>query len=324
MLPLRRFFSTGKPYDIGIVGGGPAGTASAVSALYEGYRVALFDKNMHGGGACKFTPEILNVPGFPRGVSGQTLSLSTLEQVQNLGGSYFQGREVKKISREGNLFILHDEKERHIVRSVILAPGVLYKRLPVPSVEKFEHSCLYYQVEDRLVASIREASTPIHIAIIGGGNSAGQGALFYASHGAKVTLIHRNDGLFETMSRYLIQRLVEKNVTIVGGSNVIALEASPNLKAISIKHKKTLQEALIPIDFVFALIGAHPPTLPETDSPIRRDDRGYIRIMPPSHMTSLPGIFAAGDATSKGAGRILLAEAQGVQAFIQAAMYLTR
>lgn len=312
--------------DYGIIGAGAAGMAAAIHARYEGFTVAVFESRKQNGGAFSHTPSIHNIPGHAIGISGASLSQSSIQQFEKLGGSFFSNTTIKKISKDEKGFLLQDQSGRiYKVSQVILATGVAYRKLNIESAKKLEGKGIFYEVDDTIVGEVWHQEFPLYI--YGAGNSAGQAALFYSSMGAKVSLICRRSGLEATMSQYLIQRMKRFNIEIIPNSLVAEVKGKKRLSGISIQSLKTKEVTNVQTHHLFAIIGGEPSPLPELDwDKIATDVRGYVVVSgyndsKSSFSTNIPGIYAAGDITSVGAGRILLAQAQGVSAFIESSRF---
>lgn len=305
-----------QKFDIAILGGGAAGSAAAISALFEGASVGVFEKRGLGGGGFCHTPLINNVPGYPEGITGSDLSARTIEHIERLGGTYLPNTTINLIDKIGNTFLLGGKcKQFFSAKQVIIATGVTYRPLEVPGAKKLESRGLFYEVEDALVDTVR--ATHPTIGIYGAGNSAGQAALFYDKLGATVTMLLRGKDLESSMSQHLIQRIYDRKINLIPQTTITALEGSSSLTAIKTKHVTTQQETTLPMQHLFAMIGGEPPELPEIPfATLEIDHRGYI--VTKDQVTSVSGIHAAGDVTTEGAGRILLAQASGVSASIKA------
>lgn len=297
----------------GIVGGGAAGMAIAINARYEGYSVMVFEKRPDIGGAYCHTPLIHNLPGFPSGISGYNLSSGSREQLLRLGGMYISNCEIIKICREMDHFVLWDQNGKtYKVYKVIITIGTTYKKLDIENSRDFEGKGIYYEPDDSLLDKLAQSENPI--CIYGAGNSAGQAALFYDSLGIQVYLIYRDENLYKSMSKYLITRINASDIKQFNKNQIVSLEGDKHLEAISLDNGEKIRT-----EYLFVMIGGIPPTIPKVDcGEILLSKRGYIQINPPSWATNVPGIWAAGDITSVGAGRLILAQAQGVSAFIEA------
>lgn len=309
--------------DFGIIGAGAAGMAAAIHARYDGFSVSVFESRLLQGGSYSNTPLIQNLPGFPTGVSGASLSSGSIQQLEKLGGTYFSGTTIEEILRTPSHFILRDTIGRqHPVCKIILATGVAYRKLQIPGSAELEGRGIYYEVDDSILEEVNRNRSPI--CIYGGGNSAGQAALFYESVGAKVTLVYRSKDLTKSMSQFLIQRISRLGIDIFPSSTITRVEGHPTLSNITVKDSNTGDENKLNTHHLFAMIGGIPSPLPKLNfDTIALDERGYILVKGhskshTSFATSVPNIYAAGDITSIGAGRILLAQAQGVAAFVEA------
>lgn len=326
---MGRKFST-KPFDVAVIGAGAAGMSAAIHGRFDGLNVAVFEGRRLRGGSFSNTPIINNLPGYPLGISGASLSESTIQQFQKLGGSFFPERLIKKISKKETCFILHAESgDSYQAKTIILATGVAYRKLDLPKVRELEQKGIYYEVDDSICDKIIQEKIPIYI--YGGGNSAGQAAVFYRSLGARVVLINRNDSLNKTMSQCLIDRMDGLGCEIIPNTSITAVEGEQALTSIETTHLELNKKNQFATNHLFVLIGGIPAPLPEVDfDSLALDERGYVKVegfttqRMISFATSINRIFAAGDITHIGAGRIQLAQAQGVQAIMQATYWIQK
>lgn len=323
---MGRKFST-KPFDVAVIGAGAAGMSAAIHGRFDGFNVAVFEGRRLRGGSFSHTPIINNLPGYPLGISGASLSESTIQQFQKLGGSFFSERLIKKISKKEDCFILNAQNgDSYQAKTIILATGVAYRKLDLPKAKELENKGIYYEVDDTICDRIIQDKIPIYI--YGGGNSAGQAAVFYRSLGSRVVLINRGDSLTKTMSQCLIDRMNGLGCEIIPNTAITSVEGEQTLTSIAATHLESNKITQFSTNHLFVLIGGIPAPLPEVDfDSLALDDRGYVKVegytqKMASLATSINGIFAAGDITHIGAGRIQLAQAQGVQAIIQATVWI--
>lgn len=318
----RFFCSRTTPADIAIIGAGAAGMSSAISARYEGFKITVFESRSSLGGSFSNTPLIHNLPGHPIGISGSSLAHASFKQALKLGADCHFGTSIVKIFKENKNFILYDQNNKYyFAQKIILATGVQYRRLDVKGSENLENKGIYYEVEDTLTKNI---NNQMPLVIYGGGNSAGQAVMFYQSNGAKISLVFRGVDLESTMSHYLTQRIKRSAVRLIPNSIISSVEGSDWLTEVKIKNQKNGKEEQIKTEHLFTMIGGIPPKLPVLDfDKLKLDQRGYVLVNSKlDFSTSVDGIYAVGDITSVGAGRIILAQAQGVMAFVQAALAL--
>ena len=317
-------------YDVVIVGGGPAGLTAAVNSASEGLTTALIESFAPGGQAGTST-RIENYTGFPYGVSGDDLASRALQQAKRLGAEIVVTRRVESID-PAEMTVTLDGGDVIRTRSIILAAGVEWRRLPVDSVDRFVGSGVYYGAA-RSDASLAQGND---VYLIGAGNSAGQAAVFFSNHARSVTLVVRGESLAESMSQYLIDRIAMKaNIRVETRSEVVAVHGDERLEAIEIIDRNTGTTSRRDATVVFVLIGAQAATdwLP---SEIARDDHGFILTgtdamkngqwmadrEPFALETSAPGIFAVGDIRSGSVKRVAASVGEGGMAIAYAHRHL--
>jgi thioredoxin reductase (NADPH) len=297
---------------VAIVGGGPAGLAAAVYGASEGLATVLIEREAPGGQAGT-SSRIENYLGFPIGLSGDELGARALQQARRFGTEILVAREVVGVD-PGQVGVEHavllDGGERVRARSVVLASGVSWRRLEVPGAEGLVGRGIYYGAARTEALNCQGQ----HVFLVGGGNSAGQAAMFFASYARKVSLLARGADLADTMSHYLIRQLATKgNIEVRTRSRIVRVEGEQRLEHIVVEDRATGALSTEPASAVFVFIGADAETrwLPEA---IIRDDGGYVctgrdvldlitkdrspwALARDPHLleTSVPGIFAAGD-----------------------------
>jgi len=307
-----------KIYDVVIVGAGPAGLAASVYAGSEGLSVLVLDCRAFGGQAGA-SARIENYLGFPTGISGLALMGRAYNQAQKFGVEMAIPAEVETlqcqtVADEGRFLLTLASKERVRARTIVIASGAGYRRLDVGNLASFEGSCVHYwasPLEGRLCAGQE-------VALLGGGNSAGQAAVYLSSQVAKVRLIVRGPGLEENMSRYLVERITATpNVEILTETTVTALEGQVGiLKAIRCRSHRSGDEKTFAIRHLFIFIGADPNTEWLSRSGVMLDDKGFVRAGANIHRpleTNLPGVFAIGDVRSGSVKRVAAAVGEGAQ-----------
>ena len=299
-------------YDLTIIGAGPAGLAAAVYGASEGLCTLLIEREAPGGQAGT-SSRIENYLGFPTGISGDDLGTRALKQATRFGVEIVVARDVVGIESDssGNaLSVLLDGGDRVETRSIVIATGVAWRELEVVGADSLVGRGIYYGA-----ARTEALNTRGHdIFLIGGGNSAGQAAMFFASYARTVTILVRGPSLVATMSHYLIAQLESKaNVKIEVLSQVVGVEGSDHLEAIIIEDRRSGERRRQPTDALFVFIGADAETswLPPA---VICDERGYVctgrdvtdlvaqqngswplERDPYLLETSVPGIFAVGD-----------------------------
>jgi thioredoxin reductase (NADPH) len=321
-----------RVYDVVIVGAGPAGLAAAVYAASEGLSVLVLDCRAFGGQAGA-SARIENYLGFPTGISGMALMGRAYTQAQKFGAEMAIPDEVNGLKADGKpdeagfaLTLATDE--RVSARSVVIASGARYRRLNVEHLEDFEGSSIHYwasPLEGKLCAGQE-------VALVGGGNSAGQAAVYLAEHVAKIWLLVRGRSLKSSMSRYLVDRIAGlSNVEVVTHAEVSALEGRNGmLEAIRWRQGPSGKEVRRPLRHLFLFIGADPNTDWLAGSGIRLDPKGFVLTGDDAagghHLleTSRRGIFAIGDVRSDSVKRVAAAVGEGAQVVATLHTFLAR
>jgi thioredoxin reductase (NADPH) len=298
-------------YDLVIVGGGPAGVAAAVYAGSEGI-AALVVEDTAVGGQAGTSSRIENYMGFPTGISGTDLTWRGQVQAMKFGTRFVMPRRVEAMSRrdDGAYCLTLDDGDELCARAVLVATGVQYRRLPLANLEALEGAGIFYSATDMEARFCARTEA----VVIGGGNSAGQAAMFLSRAAAHVHLVVRSGSLAESMSSYLMQRLeADPRVTIHYHSQVTALHGSSWLEGITLKTGEA--ERRIDTRALFIMIGAAPNTgwlsgLAETDA------KGFVLTgagagQGDDYATTAPGIFAVGDVRAGSAKRVASAVGEG-------------
>ena len=306
------------PVDLIIAGAGPAGFSAAVYGASEGLRTILFDDVAIGGQAAA-SSRIENFLGFPTGVSGADLAFRAQLQAIKFGARVAVPRRAQQLqpsTRPGYYEVTLDDGTNLLGRSVVIATGARYRKLGVPEEERFQGAGLYYAATELEARTCKGQE----VVVVGGGNSAGQAAMFLASRASCVRLVHRGRDLSDSMSQYLIERLRHAaNVRIETDSQVVGLSGDEHLRSVKIRGG-TGNVVEHPVGGLFIMIGADPCTgwLKEA---IRLDDRGFVltgedcgtdAAVPFNvFQTSLPGVFAVGDVRSGSVKRVASAVGEG-------------
>lgn len=306
-----------RVFDAIVVGAGPAGLATAVYAASEGLSVLVLDCRAFGGQAGA-SSRIENYLGFPTGISGIALMARAFNQAQKFGVQMAIPDEVVKLECDegGGRRLSLANGERIRARAVVLATGARYRRLDVANLEDFEGSSVHYwasPLEAKLAAGQ-------DVALVGGGNSAGQAVVFLAGHASHVTLIARRP-LEETMSAYLVERIAGlANVEVVAGAEISALEGREHaLETIRWRVGGSDAETRRSCRHLFLFIGADPNTDWLQGSGLRLDARGFILTGLEARTgclpleTSRPGVFAVGDVRVASVKRVASAVGDGAQ-----------
>jgi thioredoxin reductase (NADPH) len=312
-------------YDLVIVGGGPAGLAAAVYGASEGLRTLLLEERAPGGQAGT-SSRIENYLGFPTGVSGAELTRRALAQAQRLGSEFIVPLGVAAVSVDGGYkrLMLADGREL-VARTMLAATGMLYREHPAPGVAEHAGAGVYYG------AATTEASvfSGGRVLVVGGGNSAGQGAMYLSRYASEVQIVVRRDSLRDTMSHYLIDQLAKtSSVRVRGRTELERVNGNGRVESVTLTSLETGTTTVEPIDAVFVFIGTRPRSdwLPDS---VLRDGKGFVltgrdlaaadafaRVWkqsrePLAQETSVPGVFAAGDIRAGAMNRVASAVGDG-------------
>jgi thioredoxin reductase (NADPH) len=326
-LGLNVNINPGQVRDLIIVGAGPSGLAAAVYAASEGLD-ALLIETMAPGGQAGSSSKIENYLGFPTGVSGQELASRALVQAQKFGAQMLVGHGVARLNCEHRPYqVVLDDGSVLAARSIIISTGAQYNKPKIANLLKFEGQGVYYgatYIESQLCEDA-------DIVVVGGGNSAGQAAVYLAQSARKVYMLVRSAELSGTMSRYLIQRITENPVIELHyQTEIVALDGSKQLERVTWMDKPSGETSTRDVCHVFIMAGASPRT-DWLQGCIALDDKGFIltgrdldttdRVSPqpvwplsrsPLMLeTSLPGVFAVGDARSGNVKRVASAVGEG-------------
>jgi thioredoxin reductase (NADPH) len=323
-------------YDLIIIGGGPAGLGAAVYGASEGLKTLVIEKAATGGQAGT-SSRIENYLGFPKGISGSDLAKRATDQSIRLGCEILTAQEVESVRVEQPYKIvrLNDGQELSC-KSLLIATGVTVRELDAPGVKKLTGAGVYYG------AALTEASNykDKHVFVVGGANSAGQGAMYFARFSSKVTMLVRNSSLTTSMSAYLIDQIAaQDNIEVLTNTEVEELHGDDRLEAVSYVNNETGEKATVPGAAIYIFIGAVPHTELVADVVVR-NNAGFIptgpELMangkPPKGWrlnrspfmleTSVPGIFAAGDVRQGAVRRVASAVGYGAIAVSQVHQYL--
>lgn len=314
-----------KVRDLVVIGAGPSGLAAAVYGASEGLDVLLLETNSPGGQAGS-SSRIENYLGFPTGISGQELAGRAYVQAQKFGAEMLIA-DAKRLICDRKPYIIEVGSGAGIsARTVLIATGVQYRKLPLENLSRFEGAGIYYGatfVEAQLCGNEEE------VIVVGGGNSAGQGAVFLAQTTKRVHMLVRSSGLVASMSRYLIRRIEESPKIVVRPyTEIVGLEGGDHLELVRWQNNQTGQIEEHKIRHVFIMTGADPNTR-WLDGCMALDDKGFIKTGPDlsaenltasrwplarqPHLleTSLPGVFAVGDVRGGSIKRVASAVGEG-------------
>ena len=320
-----------REFDVIVIGAGPGGLTAAVYAASEGLSTLVIDR-AGAGGQAGTSSLIRNYLGFSRGISGGELAQRAYQQAWVFGVRFSLMRDARALRRQNDRWaVVLDDGEEASARTVVLATGTSYRRLGIPALERLVGSGVFYG------ATVSEARTQADgdAFVVGGGNSAGQAAMYLSRYAANVTLVVRDRSLAASMSHYLQQALdATANVSIRLDTEVVDGDGTGRLEHLTLRNRSSGESEQVPASGLFILIGAAPPTdwLPEE---IERDEHGYVltgvdlighgrvadrwplQRAPLTMETSAPGVFAIGDvrhgstkrvASSVGEGSVVVAE----------------
>jgi thioredoxin reductase (NADPH) len=293
--------------DLLVVGAGPAGLAAAVYGTSEGLDVVVVEDVAIGGQAGS-SSRIENYLGFPRGVSGAELARAAMLQAVKFGTKLVSPRSVTGLSQVSGGFRVRLDDEHDIVAcAVIIASGARYRRLDVPGLADLEGRGVYYaasEIEAKVVSG-RNA------VVVGGGNSAGQAALFLARHAGQVHVLIRRDDLRDTMSTYLAQRLTHhERVTVHPRAELFAVHGTNRLSALNWRDNVLDRDVRLDAAGLFLMIGADPSTTWLHEVGVELDARGFV-VTQDGFVTSVPGVFAVGDVRAGSVKRVASAVGEG-------------
>jgi thioredoxin reductase (NADPH) len=305
--------------DLAVIGAGPAGLAAAVYGGSEGLGTLVVERYVIGGQAGA-SSLIRNYLGFPRGISGAELTQRAYQQAWLFGAKFVFAREVVHLRADGDARVLTLADGPEITaRAVVIATGARYRQLEAPAIERFVGRSVFYTTfGDSRIAQ------DLDVAVVGGGNSAGQAAVHLARFAHRVTLVVRSDSLERGMSDYLVQQIRRtQSVEVRLGSEVVGAEGGNRLERISVRHAATGMVEAVRARMLFVLIGALPHT-GWLDGAIQRDDKGFVATgshidpdrwplsrSPMRFETSMPGVFAAGDVRLGSLQRVSSAVGEG-------------
>jgi thioredoxin reductase (NADPH) len=311
--------------DLVVVGAGPAGLAAAVYGASEGLDVLVLESTAPGGQAgC--SSKIENYLGFPTGISGLELAGRAYTQAQKFGAQIMIAKFAKKLACDRKPYVIEmDDGQRVPARSVIIATGAVYRRLSIDNASRFEGAGVYYGATFVEAQLCRDEE----VIVVGGGNSAGQAAVFLAQASKCVHMLVRAEGLAASMSRYLIRRIEENPaIDLRTCTEIVALEGNDHLERVQWRDNRTGKIETRDVRHIFVMTGAIPNTawlggcvlvdakgFIKTGTDLSRDtltNAGWPLTRPPHLLeTSLPGVFAVGDVRAGNIKRVASAVGEG-------------
>lgn len=322
--------------DLIVIGGGPAGLAASVYGASEGLDTVVIDSTALGGQAAT-SSKIENYLGFPAGLSGADLADRAMVQARKFGARISVPHQATALRCEGDVFSVDLGDGTTINgRSVIIATGAAYRRLPVDDLERFEGVGVYYaatEVEAQLCSEDE-------VVVVGGGNSAGQATVFLSERTKHVYIVIRGDDLGKSMSRYLVNRIERTpNITLLCTTEIAELQGEEGLQGVVVVNKETGEQQTLPCNGLFSFIGADPCTDWLKDT-VALDAKGFVLTGPAAKKarggqrwprsdrdpflleTTLPGVFATGDVRSSSTKRVASAVGEGSIAVQMVHQYL--
>ena len=310
--------------DVVVVGAGPSGLAAAVYGASEGLDVLVIEANAPGGQAGS-SSRIENYLGFPTGVSGGELAARAFTQAEKFGAQLLTDRVVRLDCDRSPYRVYLEDGGAIATRSIVIASGARYRKPPLENLTRFEGDGVYYgatSIEAKLCNSEE-------VIVVGGGNSAGQAAVYLASNGAHVYVLVRSSGLAQSMSRYLSRRIEEMpEIELLTNTEIVELLGDGRLAAVRWKNNQTGATEERPIAHVFMMTGAAPNT-DWLEGCVARDAQGFVKAgsdvsveelsqarwplvrAPYLLETTLPGVFVVGDARSGSIKRVASAVGEG-------------
>jgi thioredoxin reductase (NADPH) len=323
-------------YDLIVIGGGPAGLANAVYGSSEGLSTLLIEQNAPGGQAGT-SSRIENYLGFPTGISGANLARRATTQARRFGTEMLTAQEVTRISCEDPYRIVRMADGSEVsCYAVMVATGMSVRKLEVPGLDVLVGAGVYYGAATTEAATYRDGE----VCVVGGANSAGQGALYFSRYAEHVTMLVRADGLEDSMSQYLIDRINStRNIDVINKVVVSGVFGNGHLEKIELQDIETLETKTVDSNALFIFVGSAPRSeilksivemdekdfiLTGPDIPrVKNRPRGWILDRDPFMFeTSMPGIFAAGDVRSGANRRVAAAVGEGSAAIYDIHKYL--
>lgn len=320
-LGLTETIEPDRVYDVAVIGAGPSGLAAAVYAASEGLDTIVIE-GMAPGGQAGTSSKIENYLGFPTGISGQALAGRAQVQAQKFGARLAISRQVVGIDCAARPYRLHlDDSQAIQARAIVVATGARYRKLDVPDYERYEGQGIHYAA----TPMEGQLCTNEEVIVVGGGNSAGQAAMFLSRIAAHVHILVRGTGLAATMSDYLVQRIRQSvRISLHTETEIVAFDGNDRLRGVSWIHRPSGKQETRPVANVFVMVGAEPNT-DWLGGCLQLDAKGFIctgvdangPIATSLYATSKHGIFAVGDVRAGSVKRVAAGVGEGA-AVIQA------
>jgi thioredoxin reductase (NADPH) len=325
-------------YDVAIVGGGPAGLAAAVYGASEGLKTVMIEREAPGGQA-GLSSRIENYLGFPSGLSGSVFARRAVDQARRFGVEIVSPQEASSIrTSDPYRFIQLSDGAELSCHALILAMGVQWRKLGIPGEDRLQGAGVYYGASSTEGISCRDED----VYLVGGANSAGQAAMFFAKFARRVVMLVRGPSLAATMSQYLIDQIEQtENIHVEARSRVLEVHGEDHLETITIACDTSGETRREPAAALFIFIGAEPRTN-WLDSVVERDDRGFILtgrdLLPEGKRpkgwtlarepglleTNIPGVFAVGDVRHGSIKRVASGVGEGSVAIQFVHQYLSK
>jgi thioredoxin reductase (NADPH) len=313
-----------RVHDLIVVGAGPSGLAAAVYGASEGLSVLVVEAIAPGGQAGS-SSRIENYLGFPLGISGQELAGRAFVQAEKFGAQIAVARRATALKCDSRPFRVECNGADTVRgRVVVIASGAQYRKLELPNLAQFEGAGVYYGAT-ALEAQLCKGDD---VVVVGGGNSAGQAAMFLSTIGKHVYMLVRDSGLADSMSQYLIRRIEEsRDITLLFRTEIIKLEGAGTLESVTRRNRDTGETQTRAIRHVFSMAGANPNTA-WLEGCLALDSRGFVKTgadilageldkerwplrQPHLFETTVPGVFAVGDVRSGSVKRVASAVGEG-------------
>ncbi len=325
-------------YDVAIIGAGPAGLAAAVYGASEGLKTLLIERRAPGGQAGT-SSRIENYLGFPSGLSGSDLARRAISQATRFGTEFLSPAEVKQIQTQGQykLISLANGQQVH-AKSVVITTGVDYRKLEAPGISDFTGAGIYYGAATTEAYATKDQE----VYIVGGGNSAGQGAMYLSRFAKQVYITIRRDSLTSSMSQYLIDQIdATENIQVLPFTEVVEARGQERLECLALLDRNTQAQRLVNAGALFIFIGARPYT-DWIELDLIRNLKGYLvtgkdlksfdqfsRVWklerePYLLETCVPGVMAAGDVRAGAMNRVASAVGEGAMAISMVHQYLAQ